>query len=135
MAIEVRGLAPLLQVYDMATSVRFYRDQLGFTVTGTDGRPAESCDWCMLQLGDSMVMLNTRYEAHDRPPAPDPVRTGHHDDASIYFGCPDVNAAYAELRARGVAATEPHVTHYGFRTMSVKDPDGFSLVFHWPVEP
>jgi len=28
MALDVRGLTPLLQVYDMPTSVRFYREVL-----------------------------------------------------------------------------------------------------------
>ena len=28
----MRGVCPLLQVYDMPTSVRFYRDTLGFEV-------------------------------------------------------------------------------------------------------
>jgi glyoxalase/bleomycin resistance protein/dioxygenase superfamily protein len=32
MPISVSGLAPLLQVYDMPASIRFYRDTLGFTV-------------------------------------------------------------------------------------------------------
>lgn len=132
MAIEVKGSAPLLQVYDMGTSVRFYRDKLGFTVTGTDGRPAESCDWCMMELGNVTVMLNTRYEADDRPAAPDPIRVEHHDDAAIFFSCPEVDAAYAELRSRGVEAKKPFITHYGFKTMTLKDPDGFSLVFHYP---
>lgn len=35
MAVEVRGVCPLLQVYDMPTSVRFYRDTLGFEVVAT----------------------------------------------------------------------------------------------------
>jgi glyoxylase I family protein len=134
MPIDVKGCAPLLQVYDMGTSVRFYRDQIGFAVTGTDGKPAESCDWCMLELGDVTVMLNTRYEAHDRPAAPDPVRVEHHDDTAIYFGCPDVDAAYTELRSRGVEAKKPFITHYGFKTMTMKDPDGFTLIFHWRVK-
>ena len=30
MAIEIRGIAPLIQVYDMPTAVHFYRDLLGF---------------------------------------------------------------------------------------------------------
>jgi hypothetical protein len=30
MAIEVRGLAPLLSVFDMASSLRFYCEGLGF---------------------------------------------------------------------------------------------------------
>ena len=33
MAIEVQGLAPMVQVFDMPRSIRFYRDVLGFTVT------------------------------------------------------------------------------------------------------
>ena len=32
MSLDARGLTPLLSVYDMPTSVRFYRDSLGFEV-------------------------------------------------------------------------------------------------------
>jgi len=32
MPSEVHGLAPLLQGYDMPTSIHFYRDGLGFTL-------------------------------------------------------------------------------------------------------
>jgi glyoxylase I family protein len=35
MAIEIRGMAPLLQVFDMPTSLAFYRDVLGFKVEST----------------------------------------------------------------------------------------------------
>ena len=35
MALNVRGLTPPLQVYDMPTSVRFYREVLGFQVVST----------------------------------------------------------------------------------------------------
>jgi len=35
MAIDVRGLAPLLQVFDMPTSIKFYCDGLGFEIAGT----------------------------------------------------------------------------------------------------
>ena len=35
MALDLRGVTTLLQVYDMPTSVRFYRDVLGFR----DGEP------------------------------------------------------------------------------------------------
>lgn len=133
MAIEVKRTTTLLQVYDMATSVRFYRDKVGFEVEMTDGRPAEECDWCMLKLGDTNVMLNTRYEGDERPPAPDPKRVEAHDDTAIYFGCPDVDAAHEELKARGLETEKPWVTHYKFKMISFRDPDGFTLIFHWPV--
>ena len=41
MPIDVRGLTPLLQVYDMPTSVRFYRDMLGFRLVSTSPRWAQ----------------------------------------------------------------------------------------------
>ncbi len=79
------------------------------------------------------LMLNTAYEEDARPPAPDAARTAAHDDTAIYFGCPDVDAAYAYLRARGVAAKEPRIAHYGMKQLYVSDPDGYSLCFQWPA--
>jgi catechol 2,3-dioxygenase-like lactoylglutathione lyase family enzyme len=41
MGIEIRGMAPLLQVFDMPTSIAFYRDVLGFEVVTTSKPGAE----------------------------------------------------------------------------------------------
>ena len=52
MAIEVVGVAPLLQAHDMPTSVRFYRDLLGFEVVSTSPPLAEDYfHWRLLRLG------------------------------------------------------------------------------------
>lgn len=71
--MNIHGVAPLLQVFDMPTAIRFYRDVLGFTVWSSS-EPGENCNWCGLRLNGAGVMLNTAYEADQRPPAPDPVR-------------------------------------------------------------
>jgi hypothetical protein len=42
-------------------------------------------------------------------------------DTSFYFRCPDVDAAYEELR--------------GMKQMDLRDPDGFLLCFQWPIQP
>ena len=133
MAIEVRGLAPLLQVFDMPTSMRFYRDQLGFEVVGSDNKPADEFDWVLLSLNGVQLMLNTAYEADERPPAPDSTRISSHRDTEIYFGCPNVDAAYEHLRSKGIEVEPLKITHYGFKTLSFSDPDGYCLCFHWPV--
>ena len=86
-----------------------------------------------IQLHGVELMHNTLYESDERPPAPNPARVGAHGDTAIYFGCPDVDATFAWLRARGVPVGEPSITHYGFKRVSVKDPDGYDLVFHWPI--
>lgn len=127
MAITIRGLAPLFQVFDLPTSLAFYRDILGFEVVQS------TSDWAWLRLDGAELMLNTRYESHARPPAPDPARVAAHDDTALYFGCPDVDGAYAYLRSRGVTTQEPHNAHYGMRQLYLSDPDGFVLCFQWPI--
>ena len=99
MGIEIRGMAPLLQVFDMPTSIAFYRDVLGFEVVSTSKPRGEHFDWALLRLNGVELMLNTAYEEDSRPPEPDPARIAGHDDTTIYFGCPDVDAAYSYLRS------------------------------------
>lgn len=110
MALDVRGLTPLLQVYDMPTSVRFYRDVLGFEVAATSPMLGEDrFHWALLRLGDAELMLNTAYEFdNDRPAEADHARTAAHDDTGLFFGCPDVDAAYQELRGKGVRVPSLH---------------------------
>jgi glyoxylase I family protein len=43
--MDIRGVAPLLQVFDMPTAIRFYRGVLGFTVWGSSG-PGDDCNGC-----------------------------------------------------------------------------------------
>ena len=106
---------------------------LGFEVESTSKPRGERFDWALLKLNGVELMLNTAYEDHARPSVPDPARIAAHDDTAIYFGCPDVDAAYAHLRARGVAVKEPEAAHYGMKQLYVSDPDGYNLCFQWPV--
>ncbi len=135
MALDVRGLTPLLQVYDMPTSVRFYRDKMGFEVVNTSPVLGEDrFHWALLRLGGAELMLNTAFEFDDeRPAEPDRARTAAHNDTALFIGCPDVDAAYEELRGRDVAVRKPIVTGYGMKQMYVRDPDGYGLCFQWPA--
>ena len=73
MTLRIGAFATLLQVFDMPTSLAFYRDVLGFEVESEvpdDGQ----CDWVLLTLHGSELMLNTAYESDQRPEARDPMR-------------------------------------------------------------
>lgn len=133
MAIDVRGLSPLLEVFDMPRSLAFYRDKLGFRVTGDSGQGDES-GWVMLELGDATIMLNTAYDDIERPDEPDPTRVAAHRDTCIYFGCPDVDAAYEHMKANGIEAPPPQIAPYGMKQLYVTDPDNYGLCFQWPAE-
>jgi catechol 2,3-dioxygenase-like lactoylglutathione lyase family enzyme len=134
MAIDVQGVAPLVQVFDMPRSIHFYRDILGFEITGKSKSMSDDPDdvnWCMLELGGACVMLNTAYDPEDVPEAPDAARWGGHQDTGLFFGCPNVDAAYRHLVEKGLEVERPKVTWYGMKQLSLKDPDGFGICFQW----
>jgi catechol 2,3-dioxygenase-like lactoylglutathione lyase family enzyme len=105
---------PVLGTKDMARSLAFYRDKLGFAGS-TWGEPAT---FAILQRG--MVTLALAYEA-----APAVSRNWA---AYVYVG--DVDGLYRELLASGVALTEPpQVQPWNCREFVVDDPDGHMLAF------
>ena len=70
--MDIHGIAPLLQVFDMPIAIHFYRDVLGFKVHATS-QPGDDCNWAWLKLNGAELMLNTAYEADQRPAAPQPA--------------------------------------------------------------
>ena len=132
MALDVEGVCPLLEIFDMPRAIAFYRDLLGFKVVATS-QPGDDCDWALLKLNNAELMLNTAYERHERPIAPDPARVAAHRDTALFFGCRDLDEAYAHLRARGLEVKEPVTRDYGMRQLSFADPDGYSLCLQWPA--
>jgi catechol 2,3-dioxygenase-like lactoylglutathione lyase family enzyme len=132
--IAVEGLAPLLQVFDMRRSIRFYCDVLGFTIAMRSPALSEDPDhvnWCLLELDGTQLMLNTAYDPEDQPASPDSSRWSGHHDTCIYFGCPDVDAAYEYLRSKGLKVDPPKVAPYGMKQLYINDPDGYGLCFQW----
>jgi catechol 2,3-dioxygenase-like lactoylglutathione lyase family enzyme len=138
MAIDLRGVCPLLAVFDMPASLRFYRDMLGFEIVQAapkhpSGHP-DNFGWAWLRRGAAEIMLNTLYDPdYPRPATPDPRRVEAHVDTILYLGAPDVDGVYRHLQEKGVAADPPVDAWYGMRQLTVKDPDGFLLCFQWPV--
>jgi catechol 2,3-dioxygenase-like lactoylglutathione lyase family enzyme len=132
MVIPIEGMVPLLQVFDMARAVGFYRDVLGFAVAATsEPRARDDFDWCLLRRGGVELMLNTAYESDDRPPSPDGARVAAHSDTALFFACPDVDGAYDSLRAQGVAARPPRAAPYGMKQVYLEDPDGYEICLQW----
>ena len=129
---KIEGIAPLLQVFDMPASIRFYRDIMEFTVSESSG-DGDDVDWVMLKLNGTMMMLNNAYEKSDRPDTPDQSRIKGHEDITLYFGYPDIDAFYDHLNEKGLSLKKPSVTSYGWKALLLKDPDNYNLVFHWPI--
>lgn len=76
-------------MYDMPTSMGFYRDAPGFQVVSTSGEAGDDdMGWPLPRLNGDEVMLNTANEPGRRPPTPDLEQRAAHEDVSLYFECP-----------------------------------------------
>ncbi len=123
------GPVPMFEVYDLAASVAFYRDVLGFEVIAE-----YRVMWCRLRWGAVELMLNTAYEPSEEPPEREPERLRGHRDASLWIDVPSPEAVYERLRAHDWPAEAPRDMPYGLRVASTHDPDGFALHFTCPSE-
>lgn len=127
------GLTPLIGVFDMPKALAFYRDVLGFELISAspvvETPEGQFSHWMWLRLGAAELMLNTQYDSGERPEHPVATSLVAHGDTSFYIGCSDIDAAYERLTLRGLKADSPKVAPYGLRNFSVKDPDGYSVVF------
>ena len=130
MGFSPLGLTPLIGVFDMPTSLAFYRDVLGFDVVSAspEVETAEGrfSHWMWLRFGGAEIMLNTQYDSNKRPTTPPEKRR---QGAVFYIGCSDVELAHQELTGRGLKAEPPKVAPYGLKLFSVEDPDGYTIVF------
>lgn len=118
-------VAPVFRVADLARSLSYYRDRLGFAVEFEyEGFYAGVVrDECRLHLKCS-------------PPAPrdqPAFEAAEHLDAC--FGVRDAEALAARFTAAGAAFTMPlRSMPYG-REFYVRDPDGHVLGFIQPADP
>ena len=131
--MEINGLTPLLQVFNMPRSLAFYRDILGFEVVSHSGDGDDS-SWVWLRLKDSDLMLNDQYEPGNVPAAPPDDRTRWHRDTCLYFGCGDPDGAYEYLQSKGIEANPPKIAPYGMKQLNFHDPDGYAICFQCPVD-
>lgn len=108
---------------DMAKSVTFYVDGLGFEMRHKWVKDGELC-WCWLQRDDNALMLETC-----RGESPANLGAG----ITLYFICDDAKAAHGEFKARGIQVGEPFVGN-NMDVFYFKDPDGYRLSFESPVD-
>lgn len=128
MSIKIDGMTPLIQVFNMRRSLAFYRDILGFEVVGDSGSGDDS-SWVWLRLDGCDLMLNDQYEPGSEPDAPPAMRTKWHADTCLYFGCPDIDAAYRYLKSNDIDLKPPIITSYQMKQLYLSDPDNYNICF------
>jgi catechol 2,3-dioxygenase-like lactoylglutathione lyase family enzyme len=114
--MNVRQAVPFFAVSDIAASLRFYVEGLGFAMTKQwidDGK----LRWCWLEHGGAALMLQ-------QFPTPPKGSEG----VTICFICDDALALYREWKSRGTTPQRPFVGN-NMWVVNVTDPDGHKLSF------
>ncbi len=124
---QVQDIVPLLVVRNMASSLAFYVDGLGFVLTQS-WSPEGEIRWCRLQQGGAGLMLETAMAAKTPETAPVP-------GAGVTFClfCNDACALYQEALVRNLSPQEPFVGN-GLWVTRLVDPEGYILDFGSPTE-
>ncbi|MGI8551014.1 MAG: VOC family protein [Dehalococcoidia bacterium] len=115
MAQTIRFEGVSLSVRDVARSVAFYRDMVGFAVE--QSRP----NFALLRLGEMTLGLLQA--------PPDGATRDTHDRVHVELTTDDLDALYAEMQARGVSFHEPPHDAPWERAMATHDPDGYLVEF------
>lgn len=128
-ALHATNLGCSLTCKDVETSIRFYRDAIGFGVAQTferDGKVAGA----VVTAGDIRIVLNqddgklgwTRIKGQ-----------GFYLQINVATAA-DVDAAAARIKATGAALlNEPADRPWGVRMFQFLDPDGFKLGVSTPL--
>jgi predicted enzyme related to lactoylglutathione lyase len=108
--IEFEHAEPILRVKDMARSVRYYTEVLGFTNAAWGGD-----EFTRVTRGGAGIYLASG----------DPGSEG----SWVWIGVSDVPALFEEYTARGATIPQPPLNFSWACEMEVLDPDGHVLRF------
>ena len=113
-----QSIMPVLRVTDLSRSIDWYTGVLGFELcwrAPNDGGGEN----CMLQAGDSNLMLSTGSHLGDRP-----AFTG-----TLYFRTEGVRELFGNVQNRADIVWPLETMDYGTLEFGIRDPDGYTLAF------
>ena len=119
-------MCPFFIASNVARSIAFYRDKLGFEVWYQE--PGEDLFFAIVGRDGAQLFLKSGYAE----PLPNATRNpAMRWDA--YVLAPDPDALAAEFADRGIVFSMPlEDTHDGLRGFELQDPDGYVIFFGRP---
>ena len=122
-----QAISPSFIVSDVAQTIAFYRDKLGFETRFL--APDQDPFFAIIGRDGAQIFIKSE---RDVSPVPNHTRHPHlRLDAFVYASDPDALAAdFAEHGAEFSVPLED--THDGLRGFEIRDPDGYVLFFGRP---
>jgi catechol 2,3-dioxygenase-like lactoylglutathione lyase family enzyme len=124
--MPIKQAVPLLRVADVARSMAWYREMLGFV---GDPFPAEPPhDFAILQHGPVELML--RCDTAPIRPNPRPYDW----DVYLRLEATPFREAFAHFKAKGIVTRRLERMFYGLAEFEITDPDGHILCLSQALE-
>ena len=119
--LRLKGIVPSITANDLATSVAWYRDKVGFHVEDAHEWEGRVVGYT-LKAGEQMLLLNQDDGAKG-------LNRTKGQGLRLYLETTqEVDAVAAAIRARGgTLASEPEDQSWGARSFDLVDPDGFAF--------
>lgn len=120
--VRLDAVVPILRMYDVAATLRFYVDYLGCTLDWKDGGGADGPAYMQVSRGELTLQLSS-----------------HHDDGTpgsvVLVMVRNVDALHAELRARDYPYLNPAVEPgpANGRELQLVDPASNRIRFFEPA--
>ena len=125
--MNLKTLTPNLIVEDVNKTVEFYKRTLGFEVVMTVPESGVF-DFAMLKLDNVTIMLQSRKGYVEALPEYKDQEIG--GTIFLYFEVADLNKIYDRVKkANAEIVVDINTTFYGTREFTMKDCDGYLLIF------
>lgn len=127
-APRTQAISPSFVVDDVAKTIAFYSEKLGFSVGFRV--PGDDLFFAIIYRDGAQIFIKSEKGI---VPVPNHTRHAHlRLDAFVYT--PDPDALHADFRSRGASFSQPlKDDDDGLRGFEVTDPDGYVLFFGRPI--
>ncbi len=123
MSTTMERVVPILLCDDLARTLHFFVDTLGFQAVDHHAHAGKE-DWHFLRRGHAEIILADSGEA---PPAIDIIERDK--KAAYYFFPDDLSGFREEIMHKGADVSPIRMTADGINEFELLDPDGHVLVF------
>ncbi len=123
----LKKLTPNLMVEDVARTIAFYRDVLGFQLLATVPPEGDPFNWAMMNRDGVAIMFQSRASLTGEVAALAGVPIGA--SQTFYIEVEGIEGLYAALKGQVEIVVDLHTTFYGTREFYFRDCNGYILSF------